>query len=71
MSRIDPRVPPIAWSEPGTIPLIDDNRIKRYRYAKTAATTLDSAVRLMRYIIGELGMEYQVPQLSRRHVATF
>jgi carbon starvation protein len=35
-----------------------------------AATTLDSAVRLMRYIIGELGMEYKVPQLSRRHVAT-
>jgi carbon starvation protein len=35
-----------------------------------AATTLDSAVRLMRYIIGELGMEYRVPQLSRRHVAT-
>jgi carbon starvation protein CstA len=35
-----------------------------------AATTLDSAVRLMRYIIGELGMEYKVPQLGRRHVAT-
>ena len=35
-----------------------------------AATTLDSAVRLMRYIIGELGMEYRVPVLARRHVAT-
>jgi carbon starvation protein len=35
-----------------------------------AATTLDSAVRLLRYIIGELGVEYRVPQLSRRHVAT-
>ncbi len=35
-----------------------------------AATTLDSAVRLMRYIIGELGVEYRVPVLARRHVAT-
>jgi carbon starvation protein len=35
-----------------------------------ANTTLDSAVRLLRYIIGELGVEYRVPQLSRRHVAT-
>ena len=35
-----------------------------------AATTLDSSVRLMRYIIGELGMEYGVPVLTRRHVAT-
>jgi carbon starvation protein len=35
-----------------------------------AATTLDSAVRLMRYLIGELGTEYGVPQLSRRHLAT-
>ncbi len=35
-----------------------------------AATTLDSAVRLMRYIIGELGNEYGVTTLARRHVAT-
>jgi carbon starvation protein len=35
-----------------------------------AATTLDTAVRLMRYIIGELGMEYGVRILSQRHVAT-
>nr|WP_274600101.1 carbon starvation CstA 5TM domain-containing protein [Halorhodospira abdelmalekii] len=35
-----------------------------------AATTLDSAVRLLRYIIGELGVEYRVPQLAHRHVAT-
>lgn len=35
-----------------------------------AATTLDSAVRLLRYIIGELGIEYRVPALTRRHVAT-
>ncbi len=35
-----------------------------------AATTLDSAVRLLRYIIGELGLEYRLPALTRRHVAT-
>lgn len=35
-----------------------------------AATSLDSSVRLMRYIIGELGIEYNMPILSRAHVAT-
>lgn len=35
-----------------------------------AATTLDSSVRLMRYIIGELGVVYQVRMLTRVHVAT-
>ena len=35
-----------------------------------AATTLDSAVRLMRYIIAELGMEYNMPALEKKHVAT-
>ncbi|HLR71068.1 MAG TPA: carbon starvation protein A [Pseudogracilibacillus sp.] len=35
-----------------------------------AATTLDSSVRLMRYIIAELGMEYKVPALEKKHVAT-
>lgn len=35
-----------------------------------AATTLDSSVRLMRYIISELGMEYKVPSLEKKHVAT-
>ena len=35
-----------------------------------AATTLDSAVRLMRYIIAELGVEYKVPALAKTHVAT-
>ncbi|MDI5883270.1 carbon starvation protein A [Cobetia amphilecti] len=35
-----------------------------------AATTLDSAVRLMRYIIAELGSEYGMPALSHKHVAT-
>jgi carbon starvation protein len=35
-----------------------------------ALTSLDSAVRLMRYIIGELGVEYGAPVLARRHVAT-
>nr|WP_309100881.1 carbon starvation protein A [Fredinandcohnia onubensis] len=35
-----------------------------------AATTLDSSVRLMRYIIAELGSEYKVPALQKAHVAT-
>lgn len=35
-----------------------------------AATSLDTSVRLMRYIIGELGIEYHVPSLSKPHVAT-
>jgi len=35
-----------------------------------AATTLDSSVRLMRYIIAELGTEYKVTPLTKTHVAT-
>jgi carbon starvation protein len=35
-----------------------------------AATTLDTSVRLMRYIIAELGVEYKVPALTKTHVAT-
>ncbi|TDU22819.1 carbon starvation protein CstA [Chromohalobacter marismortui] len=35
-----------------------------------AATTLDTAVRLMRYIIAELGTEYGMPVIARKHVAT-
>lgn len=35
-----------------------------------AATTLDSSVRLMRYIIAELGQEYNVTPLTKTHVAT-
>ncbi|WP_449354003.1 carbon starvation CstA family protein [Virgibacillus natechei] len=35
-----------------------------------AATSLDTSVRLLRYIIGELGVEYKVPALSKKHVAT-
>ncbi|WP_053220225.1 carbon starvation CstA family protein [Virgibacillus senegalensis] len=35
-----------------------------------AATTLDTSVRLMRYIIAELGVEYKIPALSKMHVAT-
>lgn len=35
-----------------------------------AATTLDTSVRLMRYIISELGVEYKVPALTKKHVAT-
>jgi hypothetical protein len=32
----------LRGEEPGTIPLIDDNRIKRYSYVKKEATTLDT-----------------------------
>lgn len=35
-----------------------------------AATTLDTSVRLMRYIISELGEVYQINSLTRIHVAT-
>jgi len=35
-----------------------------------AATTLDTSVRLMRYIISELGVEYKMPLLEKKHVAT-
>lgn len=35
-----------------------------------AATTLDTSVRLMRYIISELGVEYKLPALEKKHVAT-
>ncbi|UOQ95273.1 carbon starvation protein A [Halobacillus shinanisalinarum] len=35
-----------------------------------AATTLDSSVRLMRYIISELGVEYNIQPLTKVHVAT-
>ena len=35
-----------------------------------AATSLDTSVRLMRYIIAELGAEYKLPTLTRTHVAT-
>lgn len=35
-----------------------------------AATTLDTSVRLMRYIIGELGTQYNAPVMNKKHVAT-
>ncbi|WP_261130153.1 carbon starvation protein A [Bacillus sp. Marseille-Q3570] len=35
-----------------------------------AATSLDTSVRLMRYIISELGTEYKLPALTKAHVAT-
>ncbi|MBO8156133.1 MAG: carbon starvation protein A [Bacillaceae bacterium] len=35
-----------------------------------AATTLDTSVRLMRYIISEIGSEYNVNSLGNKHVAT-
>ena len=35
-----------------------------------AATTLDTATRLQRYIIGELALSHRLPFLARRHPAT-
>lgn len=35
-----------------------------------AATTLDTSVRMMRYIISEIGVQYKVTALTRKHVAT-
>ena len=35
-----------------------------------AATSLDTSVRLMRYIIAELGAEYELPTITKKHVAT-
>ncbi len=36
-----------------------------------AATTLDTSVRLMRYIINELGQTYRIKPLTHMHVSTF
>ncbi len=38
--------------------------------ASFAATTLDTATRLQRYVVGELGMAWGIPAVSRRHPAT-
>ncbi|HET7628850.1 MAG TPA: carbon starvation protein A [Bacillales bacterium] len=35
-----------------------------------AATTLDTSVRLMRYIVAEIGEEYKIPSITKTHVAT-
>ena len=39
--------------EPGTIPLIDDNRIKRYVYTKKETATVDSALGKLDTVIYE------------------
>lgn len=36
-----------------------------------AATTLDTSVRLMRYILNELGEEYRIKPLTKLHTSTF
>lgn len=36
-----------------------------------AATTLDTSVRLMRYILNELGEEYEIKPLKKLHASTF
>jgi carbon starvation protein len=38
--------------------------------ASFAATTLDTATRLQRYVVGELGKAWNAPAVSRRHPAT-
>jgi carbon starvation protein len=39
--------------------------------ASFAATTLDTATRLQRYIITELAVSFKVPMIGRKHPATF
>jgi hypothetical protein len=43
----------LRGEEPGTIPLIDDNRVKRYDYAKKETTTLDSPLGKLDAIVYE------------------
>lgn len=43
----------LRGQEPGTIPLIDDNKIKRYDYKKKEATTLDTPLGKLDTIIYE------------------
>lgn len=43
----------LRGEEPGTIPLIDDNRVKRYSYVKKAATVVDTKLGKLDTIIYE------------------
>ncbi|KGX87161.1 carbon starvation CstA family protein [Pontibacillus litoralis] len=52
------------------IPTVVASTIVSVIVVSFAATTLDSSVRLMRYIIAELGAEYNVTPLTKMHVAT-
>jgi hypothetical protein len=51
--------------EPGTIPLIDDNRIKRYVYTKKEAATVDSALGKIETVIYESTREGGSSRTSR------
>ena len=51
--------------EPGTIPLIDDNRIKRYVYAKKENATVDSALGRIDTVIYESTREGGSSRTSR------
>ncbi len=52
------------------IPLILGQSLLAVLVACFAATTLDSATRLQRYVIQELGSNLSVPQLKNKYVAT-
>jgi hypothetical protein len=43
----------LRGEEPGTIPLIDDNRVKQYTYAKTGTATMDTALGRIETVIYE------------------
>lgn len=51
--------------EPGTIPLIDDNRIKRYVYTKKETATVDSALGKIETVIYESTREGGSSRTSR------
>jgi Protein of unknown function (DUF3108) len=59
-------------ADPGTIPLIDDNRIKRYRYTRVEHTHVDSALGKLEAIVYESSRErsdrisrfWMVPELN-------
>jgi len=51
--------------EPGTIPLIDDNRIKRYVYTRKEAATVDSALGKIETVIYESTREGGSSRTSR------
>jgi len=55
----------LRGTEPGTIPLIDDNRIKRYVYTKKEPATVDSALGKLDTVIYESTREGGSSRTSR------
>jgi len=47
----------LRGKEPGTIPLIDDNRIKRYKYVKKETTTVDTQLGKLDAVVYESSRE--------------